>query len=185
MKGIYVARLCPLRKHLPVVDPDEGAIYEYFDDCCFALERKHPERVAFLIDHDPRRVAGRFHAITTCRGWLIGGFQLDDNEHGAYAAERLKYGTPISIGFDPELSPELGQSGTFHRQVARLNEASLVDRAAYRGAEIMSIVSKRTAKASSAAVLSSGLPAAGEQVIYGKPGETIIRPGIGQVLGVR
>ena len=106
----------------------------------FALARKHPERVKFLIDHDPGRVAGRFHAITTFRGWLIGGFQLDDNEHGAFTAKRLKYGSPISIGFDPELSPELGQSGTLHRQVARLNGASFVERAAYQGAEVTSIL---------------------------------------------
>ena len=68
MSAVYIARLVPLRQHLPVVDRDEGALYEYFDEHAFALARKHPERVKFLIEHDPGRVAGRFHAITASGG---------------------------------------------------------------------------------------------------------------------
>ena len=48
----YVARLIPIRKQLEVVDRSEGRIVEWFDETCFALERKHPDRVAVLLDHD-------------------------------------------------------------------------------------------------------------------------------------
>jgi phage head maturation protease len=206
---LYIANLAPIGRHIDVVDRTDGNICEYFDEYCFALARRHPERVKFLIDHDPGRAAGRFSSLIVHRGWLTGAFQLEDNEHGRAAAKLLRVGSPISVGFDPELSPELGSSGTLHRQVAKLNEASLVDRAAYPGAAVVSVLgpAKRTALTSDAARESSPaatgysdrLVAAGEispeadierRLLEERIAERardgiLFRPAIGSVLGVR
>ena len=134
----YVARLIPIRKHLNVVDRTDGLITEYFDDTCFALERKHPDRVAVLLDHDITRVAGWLDTLLVHRGWLIGTFHLDlDSNAGAVAHDYIRCGTPVSVGFNPELTVERG-SGIRHHVVAKLNEVSIIRTgiAAYRGAQV-------------------------------------------------
>jgi phage head maturation protease len=97
---LYVARLVPLGKELPVVDLKEGPVVEYFDSCAFALAREKPRDVKLLLDHDDRRVAGRFSMIRADGPWLVGTFTVDlETTPGVIAYDRLKVGTPISVGF--------------------------------------------------------------------------------------
>jgi len=111
--------LIPIRKQLCVVDRTDDLITEWFDEHCFALERKHPDRVAVLLDHDTARVAGRLDTLLVHRGWLIGTFHLDlDSNAGVVAHDYIRWGTPVSVGFNPELTDELDESGIRHHQIA-------------------------------------------------------------------
>ena len=97
---IYVARLVPLNQELPVVDPDEGPIVEYFDSCAFAPTATRARDVRLLIDHDDNREAGHFTTLRRDGPWLLGTFVIDfDTTPGVNAYDRLELGTPISIGF--------------------------------------------------------------------------------------
>ena len=134
----YVAQLIPIRKPLNVVDRTHGLITEWFDEHCFALERKHPDRVAVLLDHDTTRIAGWLDSLLVLRGWLTGTFHLDLNSNaGAVAHDYIQCGTPVSVGFNPELTNELGH-GIRHHQIAKLNEVSIIRTgiAAYQGAQV-------------------------------------------------
>ena len=136
----YVARLLPIRTQLEVVDRTDGRIVEMFDETCFALERKHPDRVAVLLDHDITRVAGWLDTLLVHRGWLIGTFHLDlDSNAGIVAHDHIRRGTPVSVGFNDEVTTERGQSGIRHHLVTKLNEVSILRSGlpAYRGAQII------------------------------------------------
>ncbi len=174
----YVARLIPIRKQLEVVDRSEGRIVEWFDETCFALERKHPDRVAVLLDHDIARVAGWLDTLLVHRGWLLGTFHLDlDSNAGVVAHHYIQCGTPVSVGFNPDVTAEFGESGIRRHLVAKLNEVSIIRRglAAYRGAQVTHRMAlpERTKHAGTEA---------GDVVFYG--GEVLRRPG-GHVIGVR
>jgi hypothetical protein len=100
------------------------------------------------LRHDDARVAGRLSWLGVAGGWWRCAFTLDHTLLGALAEDWLRVGTPVSIGFDTLRSRELGESGIVHRQLARLNEVSLVDRGAYEGAQVISkieIPSRRAA----------------------------------------
>lgn len=171
----YVARLIPIRKQLQVVDRNEGTVIEWFDETCFALERKHPDRVAVLLDHDVSRVAGWLDTLHVDKGWLIGTWHLDlDSNAGVVAADYTRRGTPVSVGFNDELTIER-PSGIRHHVVAKLNEVSIIRNGlpAYRGAQVthryeLPQLAKREPV----------------EVIYTPPGATLRRPS-GRVLGVR
>ena len=136
---IYVARLVPLNQELPVVDPDEGPIVEYFDSCAFAPTATRAKDIRLLIDHDDNREAGHFTTLRRDGPWLLGTFVIDfDTTPGVNAYDRLELGTPISIGFTRHTDrPKAGKPGVVHRAVATLDEASIVDQAAYKGAEVI------------------------------------------------
>ena len=136
---IYVARLVPLNQELPVVDPDEGPIVEYFDSCAFAPTATRAKDVRLLIDHDDNREAGHFTTLRRDGPWLLGTFVIDfDTTPGVNAYDRLELGTPISIGFTRHTDrPKRDRPGVVHRAVATLDEASIVDQAAYKGAEVI------------------------------------------------
>ncbi len=132
---LYVARLAPLNQELPVVDPDEGPIVEYFDSCAFAPTATRARDVRLLIDHDDNREAGHFTTLRRDGPWLLGTFVIDfDTTPGVNAYDRLDVGTPISIGFTRHTDrPKRDRPGVVHRAVATLDEASIVDQAAYQG----------------------------------------------------
>ena len=126
----YVAQLIPIRKPLNVVDRTHGLITEWFDEHCFALERKHPDRVAVLLDHDVTKIAGWLDSLLVLRGWLTGTFHLDLNSNaGAVAHDFIQRGTPVSVGFDPELTDKRRPQRDPTPLVAELNEISILSAA--------------------------------------------------------
>ena len=91
-----------------------------------------------LIDHDDNREAGHFTTLRRDGPWLLGTFVIDfDTTPGVNAYDRLELGTPISIGFTRHTDRPKHRPGVVHRAVATLDEASIVDQAAYKGAEVI------------------------------------------------
>jgi phage head maturation protease len=132
----YVARLCPVDRTLEVLTP-EGTTLERFTRFTFAHQTDKADQITFRIRHS-KHVAGRVSWLGLSQGWWTAAFRLDHSAIAAYAQENLHVGTNVSIGFDPILSLPLGHSDVQQHQIARLNEVSLVDRAAYEGAKVIS-----------------------------------------------
>ena len=106
----------------------------------------------------------------------ISTFHLDlDSNAGVVAHDHVRSGTPVSVGFNPDVTAEFGESGIRRHLVAKLNEVSIIRSGlpAYRGAQVTHRLAlpERTKPSTEAG-----------EVFYGGP--TIRRPG-GQVLGVR
>jgi hypothetical protein len=174
---LYVARLAPVNRDLIANSPISGVTHEYFERSIFALERKQPERVKVLLDHDERREVGQLAQLTVNRGWLEGVFYLDETRSWSGVAEdRLKLGTPVSIAYTSQASSDWKGDGLRRMLVGELHELSIVKHGAIPGAEIIMTIPRRSKPKA------PQRQAVGE-VIYGGP--LIRRPGIGQVLGVR
>ena len=191
---VYMARLVPLNQELRVVDPDEGPIVEYFDSCAFAHTATRAKDVRLLIDHDDNREAGRFTTLRRDGAWLLGTFVIDfETTPGVIAYDRLELGTPISIGFTRHTDrPKAGRPGVIHRALATLDEASIVDRAAYKGAEVIhrwpirepNRTARRTASHWPPGTIVRDLGNGAQEISLSHGAPLMRRPG-GQVLGVR
>jgi hypothetical protein len=98
------------------------------EDAGFAPERRAPEGRLRSYDHAmgvecrPSRARVRGRRRPRARA--------GPPASGAASNAVVRTGWPISVGFDPHTDRELGQSGTLHRQIAKLHEASLVERGA-------------------------------------------------------
>jgi HK97 family phage prohead protease len=192
---VYMARLVPLGQELPVVDPDQGPIVEYFDPCAFALSRTRASDVRLLIDHDDNREAGHFTTLRRDGPWLLGTFVIDfDTTPGVNAYDKLELGTPISVGFTRHTDRmRRSRPGVIHRAVATLDEASIVDRAAFPGAEVIhkwpmrddpKPTAHRTANHWPPGTIVRDLPNGNQEINFPHSAPLASRP-VGKVLGVR
>jgi hypothetical protein len=80
------------------------------------------------------------------RGWWIATFAIDDSRLvGCYARDIARVGAPVSAGFEPRRQERIVEGLVIHR-LAELVEVSLVERGAYDGARIISVLgtNKRT-----------------------------------------
>ena len=115
-------------------------------------------------------------------------FRLDHSlPRSAIALDLLRVGAPVSIGFHSlEHDRLLAEDGVKRHTRARLDELSILapdEIPAYRGAKITSIHElKPTAQASRATARNQDPDG---EAIDSPPGRVLIRPGIGQILGVR
>jgi hypothetical protein len=123
--------------------------------------------------------SGWLDTLLVHRGWLLATFHLDlDSNAGVVAHDYIRCGTPVSVGFNPEVTTEFGESGILHRVVGKLNEVSIIRSGlpAYRGAQVTHRL----------ALPQRTKPAGTEvgEVFYTPPGAIVCRP-TGQVIGVR
>jgi hypothetical protein len=138
VSAIYVARLAPLDRDIAANSQKRGLTLEHCHAAIFALERKRPDRVQVLLDHDERRVVGHLDTLTARDGWLEGTFRLDERSTWSGVAEnRLKVGTPVSVCYTPTASSDWMRDGIRRMVCAELHEVSIVPRAAIPGAEII------------------------------------------------
>ena len=138
MSALYVARLAPVDRDIAARSQKHGLTLEHFPGAIFALERKHPERVQVLLDHDERKAVGRLDTLTTRDGWLEGTFRLDERSSWSGVAEdRLKVGTPISVAYTTTAQGDWMRDGIRRMVCGELHEVSIVPRAAIPGAEVI------------------------------------------------
>lgn len=139
--------------------------------------------VPVVLSHADEKIVGHVTSRTTHGGWHIAAFKLDhDRNLSAVAADRLRVGVPVSIGFRTlRHDPILAETSVLRHTVARLDELSVLaadEVPALPGARITSILER--SKRSPAVSLDR--LAVGDTVL--QPG-VLVRHGCGQVLGVR
>jgi hypothetical protein len=107
-----------------------------------------PERVPVLLRHRDEDVVGHLLSpLTVSLGWHVAAFVLDhERPLSALAADRLRVGSPVSIGFHSRwLDRALAEVGVRLHTSAELVELSIAgpnDHAGFPGAEVVSIVER-------------------------------------------
>jgi hypothetical protein len=178
---LYTARIAPcandwreaLRDGLEVVDG--GVWRESFAPTAFL---KTDKPVPVVLSHDEGRQVGHVTQRITHAGWHLAVFVIDHSR--TLSSDRLKVGTPVSIGFtrlSHDQLPLLRDARVMRHTTAVLNELSILkanEVPAFVGAMItqaFELPAKRTAAARDVEIPATGQP--------------IRRYGVGQVLAVR
>jgi hypothetical protein len=100
--------------------------------------------VPVLLSHDESKPAGEVLVRIAHKGWFHVDFKLDASKLLAcVAADRLRVGAPVSIGFRTlKHDEQLAKSGVMRHTLARFDELSILgpgEIGAYRGAKITRI----------------------------------------------
>lgn len=143
---LYVARLAPVDKGVTVFARDVGGehsdILEKFERDCFSHHKDDPTKIAVILRHDDDEPVGHVVQLSRSNGWHVATFELDHSvNRSAVAADRLRVGSPVSIGFkrlhgryDP---------GYAHHTIAELLEITVLgygERPAIEGAEVIMVL---------------------------------------------
>ena len=177
----YSARFFPASRPIEVRIKGAGRQTVSVDEFCFVIERMRPSKVDICVDHADER-AGELTNLLLFRGWYLGDFVLDPEVISAETEERIRPGTPLSVGFDvvrSELDPVTGVEIILE---ATLSEVSLTRRGMCPDAQILSKTPIRRSSQSSPAVVGTSNVAAGEPV---PTDGMIVRRNFGQIIGVR
>jgi phage head maturation protease len=100
--------------------------------------------VPVLLSHDEAKPVGEVIVRIAHKGWFHVDFKLNASKlHSCIAADRLKVGTPVSIGFRTlGHDKSLAEKGVMRHTLVRFDELSILradEIPAYRGAKITSI----------------------------------------------
>jgi phage head maturation protease len=106
--------------------------------------------VPVLLSHDESRPVGEVIVRIAHKGWFHVDFKLDASKlHSCVAADRLKVGTPVSIGFRTlKHDEQLAKNGVMRHTLARFDELSILgpgDMPGYPGAKITRIYEPKPA----------------------------------------
>lgn len=161
----------------------EGRKRVQLDDCCFALARRRPADVPVWIEHDQGAAAGTLTNLLVHRGVYFAPSVLDPEQISEQTEKRLRIGMPLSVGFDIEASDVDEATGVELVRAAALKEVSIVRTGAVEGARI---TDKRAVKPAESSPAPAGrTPDRPGEVLSVPTTGTLVRRGIGQVLGIR
>ncbi len=184
-------RLLPLHQPYAVRDMREGPIVESWGRFLFQNARRDPGQVLVRVGHRTGPEVARLSSLIVHGDWLHADFVFD-----AELQDVIVPGLGVSVGV--ELIPETGAPPPVgrrrHRETGLLEEISLTRRPSVPGARVVSVTRMKPAEPVVVREPLRPSPRRGAQqvrVIQGSSrpllggGELLIRPGIGQILGVR
>lgn len=153
-KRTYICRFAPcsttdreaIRNGVDVVFDGRRMTESFAPDAFLATT----ERVPVILSHDPGKPAGYLTQRIVHNGWHIGPFTLDHSHWAsAVALDRLKRGTPVSIGAHTLRHDEsLAELGVLRHTFARLDELSILaadEHPAITGAKIIDVLERSEA----------------------------------------
>ena len=148
---VYTAKIAPcsrdwreaLTSGVEVIERGRRVTESFGERAFIATDKPTP----VVLSHEDRLVVGHVTMRFVHRGWHFADFMLNHSKSmSAVALDRLRHGTPVSIGFTPmRRDPRLDHDDSFFTRhtVARLDEISILradELPAFSGAKITSIL---------------------------------------------
>jgi hypothetical protein len=136
----YVARIAPIVTALDVWHDEHERVSERFDRDVFVGQ--DATRVPVILRHDHRRPVGYLESLSRSGGWHVAAFRLDHSiARSAIAADLLRVGAPVSIGFNAKRArTEYGLRTYAQVELVELSVLGREDRPVYPGAQIVSVI---------------------------------------------
>lgn len=114
-----------------------------------SIKIEEPKEVRLLLEHDAKKPLGRMKSVTEDSSGIFAEFKISNTTRGTdsliEASENLRSGLSVGV----EVIKGKNEKGIYRVSAARLVEVSLVQAAAFKSAEVLSVAASENAEADS------------------------------------